>query len=81
MSRMRTPRLDAIERQLGSLDVETMTPILVRDALWLVRIAKAADHYVESLDEFRHRGREYGEVGLEGMYRAEDRLRGRLKDG
>jgi hypothetical protein len=74
-------RLDALEAQLGSLDVETLTPIAVSDALWLVRIAQAARGFTEALSEFRHRGREFGDVGLLGMYRAEDHLRARLKDG
>lgn len=72
-------RLEVMEKQLGNLDVETATTIFVKDALWLVRIARAATNYTDRLSEFRRRGREYGEVGLSDMYRAEDQLRARLK--
>jgi hypothetical protein len=47
-------RLEALERQLGSLDLTAeVTPIRVRDALSLAKVRRAAREYLEAIDAFR----------------------------
>ncbi len=70
-------RLEALERQFGSLDLSAeLTPIRAVDALWLVRLARAATTYVERLDNFRA-----GDRDIRVLHDAEDDLRGRVRYG